>query len=500
MKWNITNSFSPMNNKFQSTINPPKVEFEYLFVPNYQIQHLSFHLLNQTKEFETKIDWNFNEYGKLWNYHLQYLQYLADEEIAISYRYFVLKDISQCILNGNVCLEPYPVSLRLIHSLIFISKHQISDAVISHAILKQVHFLEKNLEFHLLANHLLENYISLCFVFAMLGNPIKLNIYLPLLISELKQQVLSDGAHYERTPTYHANLLYRLQLLYQLMEATEFKVQTFTELQNFISRMISWIKKMESGDAGFPLFNDSVLSQTPSFSALIKFAVTKQILVLELGLSSSGFRILENEFFKVIINCGEILPSFQPGHAHSDMLHFMVYQGRNLILADCGVSTYEIGSNRLNERSTKMHNTVSYNLENQSQIWQSFRIAKRAQIQILKESENTIEAEVIWHTGFRHKRLFFLDQHRIVIQDTVNSAEIRTMDIMSNFHFDIQEVELKEDQIYLDQFNIELKFEGKTDSQLENYEQAVDFNVIKTSKKVIVHFEDSLKTVIKYIV
>ena len=45
---------------------------------------------------------------------------------------------------------------------------------------------------------------------------------------------------------------------------------------------------------------------------------------------------------------------------------------------------------------------------------------------------------------------------------------------MSNFHFDIQEVELKEDQIYLDQFNIELKFEGKTDSQLENYEQAVD--------------------------
>lgn len=55
---------------------------------------------------------------------------------------------------------------------------------------------------------------------------------------------------------------------------------------------------MESGDAGFPLFNDSVLSQTPSFSALIKFAVTKQILVLELGLSSSGFRILENEFLK----------------------------------------------------------------------------------------------------------------------------------------------------------------------------------------------------------
>ncbi|MGB3085266.1 MAG: hypothetical protein WBB21_11155, partial [Saprospiraceae bacterium] len=101
---------------------------------------------------------------------------------------------------------------------------------------------------------------------------------------------------------------------------------------------------------------------------------------------------------------------------------------------------------------------------------------------------------------FRHTRLFFLEQHRIVIQDTVNSAEIKTMDIMSNFHFDIQEVELKEDQIYLDQFNIELKFEGKTDSQLENYEQAVDFNVIKTSKKVIVHFEDSLKTVIKYIV
>lgn len=37
------------------------------------------------------------------------------------------------------------------------------------------------------------------------------------LCSELEEQILADGAHYERSPMYHSIILYRLILLYQVL-------------------------------------------------------------------------------------------------------------------------------------------------------------------------------------------------------------------------------------------------------------------------------------------
>ena len=39
-----------------------------------------FNMLNLLKKFESKIDWNYNEYGKLWTYNLTYFEYLKEKE------------------------------------------------------------------------------------------------------------------------------------------------------------------------------------------------------------------------------------------------------------------------------------------------------------------------------------------------------------------------------------------------------------------------------------
>ena len=57
--------------------------------------------------------------------------------------------------------EPYPISLRGINWIKFLSKHNISDQAIDTALYSEYLVLMDNLEYHLLGNHLLENGFSL---------------------------------------------------------------------------------------------------------------------------------------------------------------------------------------------------------------------------------------------------------------------------------------------------------------------------------------------------
>lgn len=58
-------------------------------------------------------------HGKLWNYHLQYLNYLNDDTTSISERNKVLIQLSESVNACAFKLEAYPVSLRIINTLLF---------------------------------------------------------------------------------------------------------------------------------------------------------------------------------------------------------------------------------------------------------------------------------------------------------------------------------------------------------------------------------------------
>ena len=81
-----------------------------------------FYMLNLSKKFEDKIDWNYSEYGKLWTYNLTYFEYLKNKE-HLEVIYDFIDNIST-IKDG---LEPFPTSLRGINWIKFLTKYQIKD-------------------------------------------------------------------------------------------------------------------------------------------------------------------------------------------------------------------------------------------------------------------------------------------------------------------------------------------------------------------------------------
>jgi hypothetical protein len=94
-----------------------------------------FCFLNVHHKFGDKIDWNYCGQDKLWNYNLQYFNFLHDDSVDASERFELLKSFSQDFLNNLVPPEPYPVSLRIINTLLFHLRFPIEDEIVKNGII-----------------------------------------------------------------------------------------------------------------------------------------------------------------------------------------------------------------------------------------------------------------------------------------------------------------------------------------------------------------------------
>ena len=70
--------------------------------------------------------------------------------------------------------------------------------------------LSKNLEYHLLGNHLLENGFALWFAAHFFDNAYYFKLSKRIIIKQLDEQILKDGGHFELSPMYHQLMLYRV--------------------------------------------------------------------------------------------------------------------------------------------------------------------------------------------------------------------------------------------------------------------------------------------------
>lgn len=460
---------------------------------------LSFTFLNKEKTFQKRIDWTYKEYGKLWNYHLQYLDCLLDERLKYEDRLDILIQITAELLSGRLKLESYPVSKRLINTLIFIHKYSIRHNDINQSVGLQILFLKNNLEYHLLANHLLENLIALSFAYCAIDHTDSGQKYVNQLMHQLDEQILTDGAHYERTPAYHAQILTHLLQLIYLLDKLDQHSDIRIKIREVSSKMLGWYKKMCSAGMPLPLLNDSAESNMPAYLELKEIADKCDVTANEIVWGQCGYRMLKNERLTVIVNCGNMSPSYQPGHAHSDMMHFVLYDNQRPVFVDAGISTYEKNERRLLERTTGMHNTVSYTHENQSQLWASFRVGKRAVLRIIEERENELKAEVKWHNGMIHQRYMVLNENALIIEDKFLYPKFSGSFPKSNFHMDHtvkDNVQVHKDSVQVD--TLKMQFYNHRNIAQENYLQSRDFNKQFDAIRISAYFTDELKTVISW--
>lgn len=491
-----------INNKTLNLTSKLNIRYRYL---TYNVSHPNksyssrntFEFLNIKHQFKQKIDWEYMVYGKLWQYNLVYFNYLNSPSLRREEGLYLINDFISKYQKLKSSNEPYPISLRIINWIRFISHFQIKDHRIIDATYIQVLRLNTRLEYHLMGNHLLENAFCLLHASLFFSNKNFYSTAKKILIEQLDEQILSDGGHFELSPMYHQIIYYRVLESIDVLKNNvgDEKKDLLEFLTERASIMHSWLINMTFKNGEIPLFNDSAFGIALS---TIDLRILNKKLHIPVSdptiLSTSGYRRYNKLGYEAIIDVGHMGPSYQPGHAHSDMLSIIVYYNSKPFIVDTGTSTYQINDRRYLERSTNSHNTVTVENQNQSEIWSGFRVAKRARLLIIEETEESISA---CHDGFKgisHERSVIFQNDKICVSDTLKGRE-GMGEAHWHFHPDIL-LELNNNKLFFQGGFV--TFDNASEIIIENYFFAPKFNTLILSRKVTVKFRKELTTKINF--
>ncbi len=359
-----------------------------------------FTFLNLSHTFENSIDWNYAAYGKLWTYNLTYFDFLhqpgmsREEGVGLIYDFIAQAD---SLKDG---LEPFPISLRGINWIKFLTLHKVRDQKIDESLYAQYAILMDNLEYHLLGNHLLENGFSLLFGAYYFADEKLYAKAKEILTAELEEQILDDGAHFELSPMYHQIMLYRLLDCINLTKHNQWMVDGgwwMEFMEEKAVKMLGWLNAISYEDGTIPLLNDSANGIAPTTEQLNDYAahlqLNYQLSTINYQLTTSGYRKITKPRYECLIDVGHIGPDYIPGHAHADTFSFelriplpsTIHHPPSTIhyqpfIVDTGLSTYETNERRMTERGTAAHNTVEVSQTDSSEVWEIGRASCRERV------------------------------------------------------------------------------------------------------------------------
>lgn len=377
-----------------------------------------FSFLNLEHEFA---DWNFTEYGMLWAYNQNYFDWINQDGITKEECCHWIDKFVEELPSNKIGLDPYPIALRSINWIKFFCRYP-GCATKSRldSLYSQLRLLEKKLEYHLLGNHLLEDAYALFIGGAFFHDERVLKKSTKLLLSQLKEQVLPDGAHYEQSVMYHCILLDRLL---DAINVSENCAENETELEHYAERMLGHLESIVWADGTIPMFNDAAHGIAPKPTEIFSYAKRLGIKWNAIPLKECGYRKLQNEHLEAVVDVGNITASYQPGHTHADTFNYELRIGEKPLVVDTGISTYNKTERRQLERSTVAHNTVSVNGMNSSEVWGGFRVGKRCHADIIECPDNHVEA---CHNGFEKKcwRKYSMNDRAFVVEDRYDGEAI----------------------------------------------------------------------------
>jgi uncharacterized heparinase superfamily protein len=412
-----------------------------------------------------KIDWSARSQSRLWQYNLHYFDFLREDSRPDENKSQLIQSwIEENPQGSEPGWEPFTTSLRLVNWVLYFRQRP-ADSIPANwleSLFLQSRWLEKKDERHILANHYFENLKALFFAgcfFTGKDATRWLKRTLVEIPEQIREQTLPDGGHYERSHMYHCLMLenhldiYNFAQSYQALCPAEF----FAQVHLCAKQSLEWLSHTVFPDGEIPLFNDSAFAIASSPKDIWAYAERLCIDTQTCGTddpriidqSSSGYygcRIGDDMF---LIDCGDIGPDYQPGHTHCDFLSYELMLGRRRIIVDTGVCEYAPGQMRQYVRSTKAHNTVSIDGDEQSEIWGEFRVARRAK---------KINATITW-TGQKVRfrgayRGFYkiggrIEHHRnvaisisdsgqnietVIISDTLIGSGIHAVESYVHFH------------------------------------------------------------------
>jgi uncharacterized heparinase superfamily protein len=391
-----------------------------------------FRFLNHTEHL-SDIDWRRRYNSHLWSYNLHYFDYAFDLACA----WCATGDSRYCDRFVELALswidgtdpgrgdgwEPYAVSLRLVNWIYALLLFGDALGPFAHrrietSLAAQAEFLSRRLELHILANHLQKNLKAL----ALAGLYFEGTTAARWLRDgsrgvwrELMEQVLPDGVQYERSPMYHAIALSDFLEVALLERALDRAIPDDTLAR--LREMATCTPLLGRPDGTLHLFNDAANGIAPDRTWIM--AMAGRLFGALPAPTPGPFELSDAGYYgwrstdtseALIVDCGEPGPSYQPAHAHCDILSFELDLGGRPIIVDSGVSGYDTDRLREYVRSTRAHNTVMVAGREQSEVWGTFRVARRARPGAVRQHGDSytyrFEASCMpfWSGSVRHHR------------------------------------------------------------------------------------------------
>jgi uncharacterized heparinase superfamily protein len=412
--------------------------------PSSMVGARRFRFQNVEHSIDEAGDWNSREVSRLWTYHLHYFDDLVTRGAAER------RDGLTQLLNRWIAenppghgpgWEPYPASLRIVNWIKWIWSDPAADPRLAASLAVQARYLSRRLEHHLLGNHLWANAKALVFAGTFFQSPESdrwLRRGLNLIEREIGEQILADGGHFEGSPMYHSIMLEDVLDLIQLASRRPELIDAavLARWRDTAARMIRWLRVMTHPDGRIAQFNDAAFENSRELSSLADYASSLGVMfdsdslnAVEV-LNQSGYVRIERGPAVLIADVAPIGPDYQPGHGHADTLSFELSVGGVRAIVNGGTSTYDAGVERLRQRGTASHNTVEVDGVNSSEVWGSFRVARRARPFDVRFGT---DGEVAWlsaaHDGYQrlpgrvtHRRRWALDSSALVITDRLEGA------------------------------------------------------------------------------
>lgn len=417
--------------------SPESLDFDSVFLARFPVEKLmenEIFILHSCKKIIWKSRWKCEDKSALWNFNLHYFEYLFPlikrwkETGEKRYLDKTVEMIEGWIEHNPIGTDPawasYPTAIRIVAWISYYG--YVEDelgSVFREKFIKSLHqqytYLVGHLEKDLLGNHYFEDLKSLIIASLFFKDITVLDKALINFKAECKEQILSDGMHFELSPMYHKIIF---EGIVRVAIALKGAGRRDREIEFYIQPMLDVAYSFEKDIDRVPLFNDGGNNVAKSNYALQ--STVQQYFDIKphykKKMDDSGFYIFEKEIkgkkWKMIVDAGQPGPKYIPGHAHCDAMSYELFCNGKPVVVNCGTYAYQCRERDF-FRSTSAHNTVMVKNVEQSQFWGVFRLAKRSKTKVLYVTDDSITMEMLDQRGNRIKRIIQITAAGMVVKD-----------------------------------------------------------------------------------
>lgn len=440
-------------------------------------------------------------------FHLHYHDYLSqlpDASAAALLLDWIEANPASASGAWKVSWHPYVISVRTVAWMQLLANRPRllgteSRSVVMRSLVAQLRHLERNLEKDVGGNHLVRNTRALAWGAAFFDGS-DANRWHRIASESLHQilgeQILADGFHFERSPSYH------LQVFADLIECRS--VIPASLLANRLDKTLADMAQVAvdiTHPDGLPsLMADGGLHMTPPTTELTDAMnkVTGRPVPSpsdRFSYPEGGYHGFRSHRLYLLVDCGPIGADHLPAHGHGDILSFELSVDGLRFIVDPGVYEYETGVRRDYSRSTAAHNTVTLDGLDQAEFWSSFRVGRRpSDIEAHLEADGDTFRLVGSHDGYRHlrggpihERRFVAGAQIVTVSDVIKGGAGQSVRSAIVLHPDV-EAERSDDGWLLSRANSIVELTTNASSNLEPAEWCPDIGTAIPTSRIVLDY------------